>query len=74
MRTSEVFALTWEYNISVGNWPKQCTNIHEFIFEKDLGKQINLAGAKERFIEVYKNCIEVISNLIDNNTVFFYFK
>ena len=27
-----------EYNISIGKWPSQCTDIHEFIFEKNLGK------------------------------------
>lgn len=59
-----------EYNISIGRWPAQCTNIHEFIFEKDLGKQINLPGTKEKFVEVYNNCMEVITELMDSNTTF----
>lgn len=59
-----------DYNISIGNWPRQCTNIHEFIFEKDLGKQINLTGTKEKFIEVYRNCINVITDLIENSDSF----
>ncbi len=56
-----------EYEISIGRWPKQCTDIHEFIFIKDLGKQINLEGTKERFATVYKNSLRVITDLLEEN-------
>ncbi|MDD2518529.1 MAG: hypothetical protein PHG18_01410, partial [Bacilli bacterium] len=52
--------------IENGNWPKQCNNSDEFIFEKNIGKVINEQGTKENFEKAYYQAIRVITELLEN--------
>ncbi len=47
-----------------GSWPKQCKDINEFIFEKDLATVIALDGTRETFINLYKHAVGCIAEKI----------
>lgn len=53
--------------IASGNWPSQCSNIDEYIFEKDLASTIKLEGTREAFIGLYNHSIRVVAEMLRDN-------
>jgi hypothetical protein len=53
-------------SIENGHWPKQCKNVDEFIFKRDIGFQIDELGTKSNFTLAYYQAIRIILELLEN--------
>jgi hypothetical protein len=51
--------------IENGLWPKQCRNVDEFVFNRNIGKAINEEGTKENFQIAYYQAIRIITELLE---------
>ncbi|MDD4706481.1 MAG: hypothetical protein PHS24_04665 [Bacilli bacterium] len=59
-----------EAQVESKRWPKQCRDVAEFIFDKDLGSIINVEGTKSNFLDLYKNAVCIIANLYKTHDTF----
>ena len=56
-----------EQLVSFRKWPRQCTDINTFLFEKDLSEIIGLESKKEFILDFYKTISKRISILYHND-------
>ena len=53
--------------INFGSWPKQCDDIDEYIFKRDIAKLIDEDGTVENFKIAYLQAIRVVCELINES-------
>lgn len=53
--------------INEGHWPSQCGDIDKYIFDRDIGKYIDVNGTAEIFKMAYLHAIDGVDLLLENN-------
>ncbi|MFA5407428.1 MAG: hypothetical protein WC343_01495 [Bacilli bacterium] len=48
-------------------WPKQCSDINEYIYQKNIAPLINLAGSRHNFLQLYIYCLKCIAQMLSND-------